>query len=71
VEWVIALLMVVQAANGDLSDFVLNFVAAQFIMQLDDYSSYGAFSTSFRLELVEEGNITSPLPPDPRNVIKN
>jgi len=71
VEWVLAFLMVIQAANGDLSDFVLNFVAAHFIMQLDDYSSYGAFSTSFRLELVEEQNITSPLPPDPRNVIKN
>jgi len=38
---VINYFMVIQSANGDLRDFVLNFVAAEFILRLDDYSTFG------------------------------
>jgi len=42
VVWAILMFfMVIQAANSDLQDFVLNFVAVDFILRLDDYSTFG------------------------------
>jgi len=33
--------MVIQSANGEFQDFVLSFVAAEFILHLDDYATFG------------------------------
>jgi len=40
VDIILSALMIIQAANGDFTDFVLNFVAARFIIELDDYSTW-------------------------------
>mmetsp|Transcript_6350 Transcript_6350/g.9131 ORF Transcript_6350/g.9131 Transcript_6350/m.9131 type:complete len:507 (+) Transcript_6350:52-1572(+) len=40
VNHILTVLMVIQSANGNFTDFVLNFVAARFIIELDDYSTW-------------------------------
>jgi len=47
----LAFVVIIQAANGDWQDFVFNFVAARFIIELDDYSTWNVDST-FRLRVV-------------------
>merc|ERR1740124_2125847 len=53
VDIIIMYVMVIQAANGDWQDFVLNFIAAQFIMGLDDFSFWGHEPT-YKIVLKED-----------------
>jgi len=46
IHFIIYNFMIIQSANGDLQDFVLNFVAAEFILRLDDYATFG-YETTF------------------------
>ena len=47
VDICLSVLMIIQSANGNFTDFVLNFVAARFIIELDDYSTWNYLDSKF------------------------
>jgi len=50
----LSLVVIVQATNGDWKDFVFNFVAVRFILELDDYSTWNVDNNVFRLRVVSD-----------------
>eukprot|EP00554_Chaetoceros_debilis_P011951 CAMPEP_0194116450 /NCGR_PEP_ID=MMETSP0150-20130528/27060_1 /TAXON_ID=122233 /ORGANISM="Chaetoceros debilis, Strain MM31A-1" /LENGTH=242 /DNA_ID=CAMNT_0038807159 /DNA_START=734 /DNA_END=1462 /DNA_ORIENTATION=+ len=57
VNHILTVLMVIQSANGNFTDFVLNFVAAKFIIELDDYPTWNYDTKFWIVKFDEEGNL--------------